>query len=346
MARPKRSIGSEGRAGNPGPPIPTKGITMKDKKEKVEAAQAASLTLEEVDKKAVCALTIIKKIKNYLERVTGADIDGDGKVGGGPMKMAAFLAVFGLAAAACVAGPANTNIAVWYGTESSPQTYIDGSGGMHTPSLGVSNITATGSATVGGTLGITGYITADTLKSGVISGDSSGKLTASSAITDATNALDVAVTALQGATNALDVRMAAAEASTNALDVRMAAAEAATNTLNDVKAAKTDVFGAPVIASEYAAGVLISTNVITLKNGAGDTTTDYAVARVWLAAAANAVTHDGTEIEKVVDKQDYWVVVTNAGTVTFVITEAATTTNTLSVSVGPNIDTETIPLTD
>jgi hypothetical protein len=315
---------------------------MKDKKEKVEAAQAASLTLEEVDKKAVCALTIIKKIKNYLERVTGADIDGDGKVGGGPMKMAAFLAVFGLAAAACVAGPANTNIAVWYGTESSPQTYIDGSGGIHAPTLGVSNITSTA------------------LKNGVISGDSDGLLSASTAITDATNALTVRMTAAEGATNALNVRMAAAEGATNALDVavtalkgatnaldvRMAAAEAATNTLNDVKAAKTDVFGAPVIASEYSAGVLISTNVITLKNGAGDTTTDYAVARVWLAAAANAVSHDGTEIQKVTDKQDYWVVVTNAGTVTFVITEAATTTNTLSVSVGPNIDTETIPLTD
>lgn len=162
----------------------------------------------------------------------------------------------------------------------------------------------------------------------------------------ATNALNVRLAAAEGATNALDVAVTALQGATNALDVRMAAAEAATNTLNDVKAAKTDVFGAPVIASEYAAGVLISTNVITLKNGAGDTTTDYAVARVWLAAAANAVTHDGTEIEKVVDKQDYWVVVTNAGTVTFVITEAATTTNTLSVSVGPNIDTETIPLTD
>lgn len=282
MARPKRSIGSEGRAGNPGPPIPTKGITMKDKKE----------------------------------------------VGGGPMKMEAFLAVFGLAAAACVAGPANTNIAVWYGPESSPQTYIDGSGGIHAPTLGVSNITSTA------------------LKNGVISGDSDGRLSASTAITDATNALNVRMTAAEGATNALDVAVTALQGATNALDVRMAAAEAATNTLNDVKAAKTDVFGAPVIASEYSAGVLISTNVITLKNGAGDTTTDYAVARVWLAAAANAVSHDGTEIQKVTDKQDYWVVVTNAGTVTFVITEAATTTNTLSVSVGPNIDTETIPLTD
>ncbi len=126
----------------------------------------------------------------------------------------------------------------------------------------------------------------------------------------------------------------------------LATAEAASLALADTAAQKADVFGAPVIASEYSAGVLISTNVITLKNGAGDTTTDYAVARVWLATAANAVTHDGTEIEKVVDKKDYWVVVTNAGTVTFVITEAATTTNLLSVSVGPNIATQTIPLSD
>jgi hypothetical protein len=162
----------------------------------------------------------------------------------------------------------------------------------------------------------------------------------------ATNALTVRMTAAEGATNALNVRLAAAEGATNALDVAVTALQGATNTLNAAKANKADVFGTPVIASEYAAGVLISTNVITLKNGAGDTTTDYAVARVWLATSANAVSHDGTEIQKVTDKQDYWVVVTNAGTVTFVITEAATTTNTLSVSVGPNIDTETIPLTD
>jgi hypothetical protein len=126
----------------------------------------------------------------------------------------------------------------------------------------------------------------------------------------------------------------------------LATAEAASLAKADTAAQKADVFGAPVIASEYSAGVLISTNVITLKNGAGDTTTDYAVVRVWLTTAANTVTHDGTEIEKVVDKKDYWVVATNAGTVTFVITEAATTTNLLSASVGPNIDTQSIPLSD
>lgn len=176
----------------------------------------------------------------------------------------------------------------------------------------------------------------------------------------ATNSLNDRMASVEGGTNALNDRMALVEAGTNAnlelikanqaatssLNVAVGALNSATSTLNTAKADKAEVFGTPVIASEYSAGVLISTNIVTLKNLAGDTITDDAAVRFWLTTAASAVSHDGSEIAKTVDKKDYRVVVTNEGTITIVITEATTTTNKLSISVGPNVASEDIPLSD
>lgn len=225
--------------------------------------------------------------------------------------------------------------------------------------IGNANIggaTTTATAQVNGTLGVTGNITAETLKSGVVVGSSAGALSARTITnTDINAAANIAATKIAGTAltqstvftgDVAGAYGALAIVPGTIVTADLATAEAASLAKADTAAQKADVFGTPVIASQYKAGVLISTNVITLKNGANETTTDYAVVRVWLTTAANAVTHDGTEIEKVVDKKDYWVVATNAGTVTFVITEAATTTNLLSASVGPNIDTQSIPLSD
>lgn len=93
----------------------------------------------------------LRKVKNWLEEKMGADIDGDGRIGRGPFKMAVFLCVAGLFASISLAGPANTNIAFWYGTEAAPVTYIDGVGhimskaGFVGDGSGITNVSGTGS---------------------------------------------------------------------------------------------------------------------------------------------------------------------------------------------------------
>jgi len=96
--------------------------------EKVEKVVEKRVDLE----KQVASLAFtVRKIKNKLEEQLGMDIDGDGRVGGGPFKKAiAFLLIAGMASV-CIAG--NTNIAVWAGTESSPTAGVHDDGTVFSP---------------------------------------------------------------------------------------------------------------------------------------------------------------------------------------------------------------------
>lgn len=168
------------------------------------------------------------------------------------------------------------------------------------------------------------------------------------AVNAATNALNTRVgtaeTTLSTATGnvaALQGQMTAAQAATNALNTRVGAAE---ETLAIVATQGQVYASADITIGAIAAGQLITTNSFQAKTLDGANSTDHTLMRVWLANAANAVAHTGVEVQKVVDKQDYWVVATNNGEITFTITEAAVTTNTVNVSVGPRVSSDTIPL--
>lgn len=98
---------------------------MADKKEIVVEKKEV-----DINKQVANLAYTVRKIKNWLEEKMGADIDGDGRVGSGPLKkIGVALIAFGLAVA-CVAAPYNTNISIWYGTEAVPVTFVDGSGRM------------------------------------------------------------------------------------------------------------------------------------------------------------------------------------------------------------------------
>jgi len=123
----------------------------------------------DLDKQMANVAFTVRKIKNWLEQKLGADIDGDGKVGSGPTKkVLAFLCMLGVSYGLLLAGPANTNIAVWYGTEALPLTYIDASGQIYAPAMIASDFTVNTNVTVGGTLTVTGTINGVTINATMI----------------------------------------------------------------------------------------------------------------------------------------------------------------------------------
>jgi len=107
-----------------------------------------------------------------------------------------------------------------------------------------------------------------------------------------------------------------------------------------------NVYGSPGIeVTAITAASLFSTNTITLKDVDGNTMTGYAVVHVWQGAAASAMTFpDSVAAVTVAANEDYWRVVTNVGTMKWVIEEASITTNTAYVSVGPNVASTNITL--
>lgn len=109
----------------------------KENEIKVENMEKSEETKEVKDKgddlrKKVDSIAFtVRKIKDWMEEKMGADIDGDGRVGGGPYKkVLAFLFMFGIAS---MCSMANTNIAVWTGTESSPTAGVHDDGGVFAP---------------------------------------------------------------------------------------------------------------------------------------------------------------------------------------------------------------------
>ncbi len=102
---------------------------------------------------------------------------------------------------------------------------------------------------------------------------------------------------------------------------------------------------ADITIGAMASGQLITTNTIQALDVAGNNYEENTLMRFWTASAANALTvADGVIVQTVTDKQNYWIAATNAGSAIVVITEATCITNTLSVSVGPRISSESIPL--
>ena len=102
---------------------------------------------------------------------------------------------------------------------------------------------------------------------------------------------------------------------------------------------------ATITLGTIAADQLITTNSFQAKDIAGNDYTENTLMRFWLSSAASALSvEDGVIVETVVDKQNYWIVATNAGAAIIKITEAAINTNTLSVSVGPRVSSDDIEL--
>ena len=107
------------------------------------------------------------------------------------------------------------------------------------------------------------------------------------------------------------------------------------------------VYAEPELVTEtLAAGSLFSTNNVTLVDLDGNTMTGNAMVHVWQSAAAGvAMTFpDGVENEVVAAEENYWVGITNAGTLIILIEESGITTNDLYVSVGPRVATTNILL--
>ena len=143
---------------------------MDEKKEKVEVkvqpkTDVDTKAIKNLEKQMANIAFTLRKMKDWLESKLGADIDGDGRIGGGPYKkILAFIIGLGLAVSV-QALPANTNIEVWV----TGATYIDGSGNIIAPifsgQISTTNLSLTGDADVGGaftigeTLGVTGKTT-------------------------------------------------------------------------------------------------------------------------------------------------------------------------------------------
>jgi len=119
----------------------------------------------DIEKQVANLSFIVRKMKNKLETQLGMDIDGDGKIGSGPAKKIIGLVFVCGMAVSLMAGPANTNIAVWYPSTGDPETYIDQAGGLHAPRMTVEDfevtdeVIVTGDMDIGGTLGVTGVAT-------------------------------------------------------------------------------------------------------------------------------------------------------------------------------------------
>jgi len=96
-----------------------------DKKWKTDKVE---LNIGDIVKQVANVAFTVRKIKNWLEEKMGADIDGDGRVGSGPYKkVGIFLLSVGLALSGMAA---NTNVAVWTGTESAPTACVHDDGGI------------------------------------------------------------------------------------------------------------------------------------------------------------------------------------------------------------------------
>jgi len=120
--------------------------------------------------------------------------------------------------------------------------------------------------------------------------------------------------------------------------------------------ADDEVFGsADITIGTIAAAQRITTNSIAMLDTAGTAKADYALIRAWMSAAAygaastnniEGLVLTGTEVEEVVANGDYWQVTVSNGTATATITGSAAGTNYLNVSVGANVSSEAIVLTD
>jgi hypothetical protein len=112
--------------------------------EDIKEQKSDDKTIEDIQKQVKNIAFTVRKLKDWLEKIMGADIDGDRDIG--RVKTLALLFIFGIAST-CLAGPHNTNIAVWAGTESTPTAYVDNDGNIHAPifygEIGASSLPAT-----------------------------------------------------------------------------------------------------------------------------------------------------------------------------------------------------------
>ncbi len=118
----------------------------------------------------------------------------------------------------------------------------------------------------------------------------------------------------------------------------------------------SDVFGsASVTIGAIAAAQRITTNSIAMIDTGGIAKSDYALVRIWTSEAAygaastnniEGLVLTGTEVEEVVANGNYWQVTASNGVATATITGSAAGTNYLNVSVGANVSSEAIVLTD
>jgi len=129
---------------------------MSDEKTAKEAPAADKA--DDVKKQLKSIAFTVRKMKNWMEDKLGADIDGDGRIGGGPYKkLGLILLAFGLAAT-MGAAENKTAIAYWSST-----TYIDADGNMYANGLNIS-----AGAIVGGTLTVSGKVNGVTINSTMI----------------------------------------------------------------------------------------------------------------------------------------------------------------------------------
>jgi len=99
------------------------------------------------------------------------------------------------------------------------------------------------------------------------------------------------------------------------------------------------------VTDAITAGSLFSTSTVTILDLDGNTMTGKTMVHVWNDTAATAITFpDGVEVEVVAAEEDYWVAITNSGTLQVVIEDASITTNIFNTAVGPRVVEETITL--
>jgi len=99
------------------------------------------------------------------------------------------------------------------------------------------------------------------------------------------------------------------------------------------------------VTDAITAGSLISTSTVTILDLDGNTMTGNTLVHIWSDQTATAMTFpDGVEVEVVVAEEDYWVAITNSGTVQVIIEDSAITTNIVNTSVGPRVVDSTITL--
>jgi len=125
---------------------------MSEKKIKKEVKKDAAPDL--IKQVANVAFTV-RKMKNWMEEKLGADLDGDGRVGGGPFKkVLIFLLAVGMASL-CVAAENKTALAYWSST-----TYIDADGNMYANgfigSAEFTSVEVSGKVTMNGELEVNG----------------------------------------------------------------------------------------------------------------------------------------------------------------------------------------------
>jgi len=99
------------------------------------------------------------------------------------------------------------------------------------------------------------------------------------------------------------------------------------------------------VTDAITAGSLFSTSTVTIKDLDGNTMTGNTLVHIWSDQTATAMTFpDGVEVDVVTAEEDYWVAITNVGTVQVIIQDASITTNIVNTSVGPRVVDATITL--